>query len=106
MDRHSSKKKCPNKRKIQIYTADEAGNVIVKKQFLQLWRLLTSVGDFNYMGGFETTSFMLPSISESVLRGVPFLTDPSSPVKILGFKQIIPPGTLPPAPGSDFPGPI
>jgi len=61
--------RCP-RRKNRVYRIDDQGNLIVRPKFAQLWDLLTNgVGDSNYMGGYTTTSFSLPSLSQSVLRG-------------------------------------
>src|SRR5437868_12125708 len=87
MDDHQIVSASGNK-EIKIYTINKNGDVVVNPKFIELWSLLVKVGNFNYMGGFTTTTFPLPSMSSSKLRGVPFLTDPSSPVKILTFNQI------------------
>lgn len=58
---------------------------------INLWEeLVNNVGDFNYMGGAEVTSFPLPQKSQSILRGVANITDPLSPapVRLCTFKQI------------------
>lgn len=90
---------------VQIYVIDKHGNVVVNPKYLELWDLLTNyVGIYNNMGGLDTTTFFLPSMSQSILRSVSSLTSPESKVRLLIFSQVL---QYIPAPGeSTFRGPI
>lgn len=70
-----------------LFDPNSTDPVGLKPEYLELWTLLSYVGNFSYFGGGILTSFMLPTLSESVLHGVPFLSDPGSAIKILTFTQ-------------------
>ena len=63
-------------------------NVIPKlfsKEFLGVWDILSYVGTWGYMGPSIIKQFNLPPSSETRLRGISFLTDPSSIVRVFSF---------------------
>jgi hypothetical protein len=86
-----------------LYRINQDGDLVVNPKYIKLWDLLTNyVGESNNLGGFDTTTFALPKISQSTLRSVSSLSSPGSKVRLVTFHQ-----TVPLSPGAtNFPGPI
>ena len=79
----------PNGKEIELFTIDSNGVPIFAPEFIRLWSLLNDVGKASpptFVG--KITDFSLPRESKSSLVGTPYLTDPSSIVRVYSFKNL------------------
>lgn len=78
----------PDGTMIKLFSIDNEGVPIFNHKFLCLWALLDDLGKANPPSFVGTiTDFILPTDSKSVLVGTPYLTDPTSLVRVYSFKN-------------------